>query len=365
MKLSKIKIKKDPQAVLSILLQLALLIVSVSYALLYPPKSQAAITNLYVVLDRQSASATLGGNVCLKTGTTSTTVTKVIVNFPATFTLGAVGGWAVDTTSIIPGSTAWPGITGPTVVDDVATKAAIFSSTGLTTATLYCFHFTSGGNVGATGNDKAGQVITSNVTGGLTTNIDNGVWATSIVAGTNGEQVAVTATISGTFTFALSPTTAIYGQTLPLGVMTSAAGGSTAPNQIQANLITNAHNGYLAWIKSANAALSSAQTSGSVPSVSASKDLASNTGYGVFAYSGTATIPSPFFTNGVGTPPTNGNGTLVGQVHSTQFDQISSESPGPISSHTFNVGVRARLTGSEPPATDYTDTLTLIASGNF
>jgi hypothetical protein len=365
MKLSKIKINKDPQAVLSILLQLALLIVSVSYALLYPPKSQASITSLYVRFDRQSAAATLGGVVCLNTGTTATE-SKVIVNFPSTFTLGALGSWTVDTTAgnLPSGATQWPTIGGPTVVD-TATNAAIFTSGNLTTGLNNCFHFTSAGNVGATGNDKAGQVITSNVTGGLTTNIDNGVWATSIVAGTNGEQVAVTATISGTFTFALSPTTAIYGQTLPLGVMTSAAGGSTAPNQIQANLITNAHNGYLAWIKSANAALSSAQTSGSVPSVSASKDLASNTGYGVFAYSGTATIPSPFFTNGVGTPPTNGNGTLVGQVHSTQFDQISSESPGPISSHTFNVGVRARLTGSEPPATDYTDTLTLIASGNF
>ena len=365
MQLFNVKIKKDPQAVLSILLQLSLLIVSVSYALIYPPKTQASITNFYVRFDRQAAAATLAGVVCLNTGTTATE-TKVIVNFPSTFTLGALGSWAVDTTTtnLPSGATQWPGIGGPTVVD-TATNAAIFTSSNLTTGVNNCFHFTSAGNVGAAGNDKAGQITTSNVTGGMTTNIDNGVYATSIVAGTNGEQVAVTATVSGTFTFALSPTTAIYGQTLPLGVMTSAAGGGTSPNQIQASITTNAHNGYLAWVKSANAALTSAQTSGNLASVTASKDLASNTGYGAFAWSATSAIPSPFYTNGVGTAPTNANGTLVGQLHNTQFDQISSESPGPISSHTFNVGVRARLAGTEAPATDYTDTLTLVASGNF
>jgi hypothetical protein len=365
MNLFKIKVNKDPKAALSILLQLSLLIVSLSYALLYPPKADASITNLYIVLDHQSAAATLSGYACLNTGTTSTTVTKVIVNFPSTFTLGALAGWAVDTTTTINGSTAWPTIKGPTVVDDVASKAAIFTSGSLSTATLYCFHFTSAGNVGAAGNNELGQLTTSNVTGGLTTNIDNGTYATSIVTGTNGETVAVTASVSGTFTFALSPTTAIYGQTLPLGVLPTTANGVTAPNQIQASITTNAHNGYFAWIKSANAKLHSAQVGSGSDLNSATVDLSSGTGYGAFAYSTTANIPSPFYTNGVGTAPTNGNGTTVGLLHTTQFDQIASETTAPISSHTFNVGVRARAVGTELPATDYSDTLTLVASGSF
>ena len=366
MNLSKIRINKDPKAALSILLQLSILFVSLSYALLYPPKASAAITNVYIVLDHQSATTTLGGYVCLNTGTTSTTVTKVIVNFPSTFTLGALGSWAVDTTTGINGSTAWPTIKGPTVIDDVASKAAIFTSGSMTTSTLYCFHFTSAGNVGAAGNNELGQVTTSNVTaGGLTANIDNGTYATSIVTGTNGETVAITASVSGTFTFALSPTTAIYGQTLPLGVLPTTANGVTAPNQIQASITTNAHNGYFAWIKSANAKLHSTQVGSGSDLSSATVDLASGTGYGAFAFSTTATIPSPFYTNGVGTAPTNGNGTTVGLLHSTQFDQIASESTAPIAAHTFNVGVRARATGTELPATDYSDTLTLVASGSF
>jgi hypothetical protein len=368
MKLSNFKVNKDPKAALSILLQLSLLIVSLSYALLYPPKANATITNLYVVLDHQSAAATLGGYVCLKTGTTSTTVNKVIVNFPSTFTLGALGGWSVDTSSTINGGTAWPTITGPTVVDDVASKAAIFTMTtpGLSsTTTLYCFHFTSGGNVGAAGNNELGQVTTSVVTTGTTVNVDNGTYATSIVTGTNGETVAVTASVSGTFTFALSPTVAVYGQTLPLGVLPTTANGVTAPNQIQAQITTNAHNGYIAWIKSANAKLHSAQVGSGSDLSSATVDLSSGTGYGAFAFSTTADIPTPFYTNGVGTHPTNGNGTTVGLLHTAQFDQIASETTAPISAHTFNVGIRARATGTELPATDYSDTLTLVASGSF
>jgi hypothetical protein len=365
MTLSRIKVNKNPKAALSILLQLSLLIVSLSYALLYPPKANAAINNLYIVLDRQSATATLSGYVCLNTGTTGTE-NKVIVNFPSTFTLGAQGSWVVDTATTINGATAWPTIKGPAVVDDVASKAAIFTSGDLSTATTYCFHFTSAGNVGAAGNAELGQVTTSNVTaGGTTTNIDNGAYATSIVAGTNGEQIAVTASVSGTFTFALSPTTAIYGQTLPLGVLPTTANGVTAPNQIQASITTNAHNGYIAWIKSANAKLHSNQVGAGSDLNSATVDLSSGTGYGAFASSTTATIPSPYYTNGVGTPPTNGNGTTVGLLHSTQFDQIASETTAPISAHTFNVGVRARATGTELPATDYSDTLTLVASGSF
>jgi len=366
MDLSKLKVNKDPKAALSILLQLSLLIVSLFYALLYPPKADATVTSFYFRLDRQSATAPLSGVVCLNT-TAVATESKVIVSFPSTFSLNA-SSWTVDTTpaNLPSGATQWPSIVGPAVVD-IATNAAIFTTGNITNGVNNCFHFTGGtSTVGAAGNNELGQIWTSKVTaGGTTTNIDNAGYATSIVAGTNGEQVAVTASISGTFTFSLSPTAAIYGQTLPLGVLTNAAGGNTAPNQIQASITTNAHNGYFAWIKSANAKLHSAQVGSGSDINSSTGDLASTTGYGAFAYSTTANIPSPFYTNGVGTAPTTGNGTTVGLLHSTQFDQIASETTAPISAHTFYVGVRARLAGTELPATDYSDTLTLVASGSF
>jgi hypothetical protein len=328
---------------------------------LYPPKADATVTSFYLRLDRQSATATLSGVVCLNTASVATE-SKVIVSFPSTFSLNA-SSWTVDTTvaNLPSGATQWPSIVGPALVD-TATNAAIFTTGNITNGVNNCFHFTAGtSTVGAAGNNELGQIWTSNVTaGGTTTNIDNADYATSIVAGTNGEQVAVTASISGTFTFSLSPTTAIYGQTLPLGVLTGAVGGNTAPNQIQASITTNAHNGYLAWVKSANAKLHSTQVGAGSDISSTTGDLASSTGYGAFAWSSTATIASPYNAS-----PTTGNGTSVGLLHSAQFDQIASETTAPIASHTFNVGVRARLSGTELPATDYSDALTLVASGSF
>jgi hypothetical protein len=367
MALSNLKINKDPKAALSILLQLSLLVLSLSYALLYPPKAQAALTSLSVRFDRQSAGATLSGSVCVNTGTTGTE-NKVIVSFPSNFNIvGPNTSWTADTTAAnIPG-TAWTGGAGigPVVVD-TATKAAIFSVGDIAAGTNFCFHFTAGtSTVGTAGNDENGQVWTANTAAGGY--IDNGLYATSIVTGTNGELISVTASVSGTFTFSLSPTTAIYGQTLPLGVLTSAAGGNTAPNQIQATVTTNAHNGYIAWIKSANALLHSAQVGvgSDIASVTGGTavDLSASTGYGAFAYSTNGVIAAPF--DGAVATHGTGNGTKVGQLHSTQFDQLASQTPGPIASQTFNVGVRARLTGTELPATDYSDTLTVVASGSF
>jgi hypothetical protein len=365
MALSNFKINKDPKAALSILLQLSLLVLSLSYALLYPPKAEATVTSLYVRLDRQSAGALLSGVVCLNT-TSVVTENKVIISFPSTFSLNA-SSWTVDTTpaNLPSGATQWPTIAGPTVVD-TATKAAIFTSGNLTNGVNNCFHFTAGtSTVGTAGNDENGQVWTANTAAGGY--IDNGLYATSIVTGTNGELISVTASVSGTFTFSLSPTTAIYGQTLPLGVLTSAAGGNTAPNQIQATVTTNAHNGYIAWIKSANALLHSAQVGvgSDIASVTGGTavDLSASTGYGAFAYSTNGVIAAPF--DGAVATHGTGNGTKVGQLHSTQFDQLASQTPGPIASQTFNVGVRARLTGTELPATDYSDTLTVVASGSF
>src|ERR1035437_7392716 len=146
MVLSKFKVNRDPKAVLSIFLQLSLLLVSVSYAFLYPPVAQAKLTTSYVRFDRQSNGAQLGGVVCLADDGSapngqSQGINKVIVNFPSTFVVNTAT-WTVDTTgtNLPTGVTAWPTVTGPSVVDS-ATKAAIFSVGDIITGNTYCFHF--------------------------------------------------------------------------------------------------------------------------------------------------------------------------------------------------------------------------------
>jgi hypothetical protein len=373
MALSKIKVAniRNPKVLLSILLQLSILIVSVSYSLLYPPQAQAKITTSYVRFDRQSNGAALGGVVCVADDGTAPSgqsqgITKVIVGFPTSFSIGVAGAsWSVDTTATnLPnGVTQWPAVGGPTIVD-TATKAAIFTTGDITTGNTYCFHFTSSNSTVTGGNDLYAQVWAQKVTGGgLTTPILNFGYATSIISTTNGEQIGVTASVSGTMTFSLSGGAA--GQTLPLGVLGTTA--VTAPYTVQASVSTNAARGYLAWVKSANAALNSAATSGTIASVTGgtSQALTGGTnGYGVYAYSAFAstTIAPPFDGGVAGLGIANGTG--VGQVHSTQFDQVASYASA-VSSGTFNIGTRARVAATQTPATDYTDTITVIAAGSF
>jgi hypothetical protein len=375
MDLSKIRINKDPKAALSILLQLSLLLVSVSYALLYPPKAEA-YTLAFVRLDRQYVNAPLAGVVCLSPSAASQSDKKVIVGFPSTFTLDTtVANWSVDTTAAnLPNTntgdaftaTAWTGISlKPTVVDN-ATKAAIFVSAPLAATTnTYCFHFSggAGSNVGAAGNDKYASFSTWQSPGPV---VETAQYATSIVTGTNGEQVEVKATVSASFTFSLS-TGAGAGATaaasLPLGVLGTAA-VVTSPYRVTASVYTNGQNGFLSWIKSGNVGLHSNTTGQNLPSVpynsGSPTTLVANstTGYGAFAVTG---ANSPTIAHMYDTTDT---GTAVGQVINTAFSLLASN-PGTQSNTQFTIGVRAVPSASVPPASDYTDVLTVVAAGSF
>ena len=89
MNLFAFRINKDPKAALAFW-NISLLILSISYSLLYPPKAQA-YQLAFVRLDRQYASAYLSGVVCMQPSAASQSDTKVIVGFPSTFVLDTVG----------------------------------------------------------------------------------------------------------------------------------------------------------------------------------------------------------------------------------------------------------------------------------
>jgi hypothetical protein len=226
----------------------------------------------------------------------------------------------------------------------------------------YCFHFVGGAStVGPAGSNEVGQVVayTKDATGA--TVVESGQYATAITTGVNSEQIGITASVSASFSFALSGGDASHN--LPLGVLSSAA-TVTSPYQVTATISTNAHNGFLAWLKgtqtngqlhstTANASITS--TINTYPTLT---DLASNTGYGVFAVTGTN---SPTIATGYATGPA---GTSVGDVDETKFNQLASKT-GYQSGTQFNIGVRARPASTDPAATDYSDTITIVASGSF
>lgn len=378
MNLFGIKINKDPKAALSILLQLSLLILSLSYSLLYAPKANA-YTTAFVRFDRQYASAQLSGVVCLKPSNASQSDTKVIVGFPSTFTLDTANThWTVDTTTAnLPNTgtgdsftaTAWPGISGPTVVDN-ATKAAIFSTTQLTsTSSTYCFHFNGGvsSNVGAAGNSETAIFSTWQAGGAGGAQIESVQYATSIVSGTNGEQIQVNATVSASFTFSFTGsgagTAASSAASLPFGVLNT-SNVTTAPYSVTASITTNGRNGFLSWVKgTSNVGLYSNTTNQAIPSVpwnsgSPTALVAGTSGYGIYALTGTN---SPVI---AGEYNTTDNGTSVGQVSNASFLQIASLT-GNQTSTTFSIKTRAAVGSEIKPATDYTDVLTVVASGSF
>lgn len=372
MDLFKIKFSRlqEPKVLISLFLQFTLVLLSLSYSFMYPQRTFASATG-FLRLDRQSASAALSGVVCEKSTLTSGGVQKVIVAFPSTFSLtGAANTWVIDTTAAnLPSTTkgdsftatAWPGINtgfGPTVVDN-STKAAIFTSSDLTNATnTYCFHFTAGSStVGTAGNDKTGNVLTYNNTSGAL--VENLGYATAITTGSNSEQIQITATVSASFSFALSG--GATGQALPLGVLSSST-PVTTPYRVTATISTNATNGFLSWVKSTNAGLNSIATGQTIAYPGSydgtPSDLGSVTGVGVFAVTGTnAPTIAPEYNTGDG-------GNSVGFVDQASFDALASKT-GFQSGTTFTIGARAKPAASIPAGTDYTDTLTVVASGSF
>ena len=365
---------EDPKVLLSLFLQFTIVVLSLSYSFMYPQKSIAS-ANGFLRLDRQSAGAALAGVVCEKSSLTAGGVQKVIVAFPSTFSLtGANTTWTIDTTAAnMPNgastgdsftATAWPGINtvgGPTVVDN-ATKAAVFTSSDLTNASLtYCFHFTAGtSTVGTTGSDKTGAITTySGVNTSTAATVETLGYATAITNGANSEQIQVTASVSATFSFALSG--GATGQALPLGVLNSGT-PVTTPYRVTATISTNATNGFLSWVKSANAGLLSNATSTTIAYAGsydgAPSDLTGTTGVGVFGVTGTnAPTIAPEYN-------TTDAGNSVGFVSNTSFDLLASKT-GNQSGTTFTIGARAKPAGSVPAGTDYTDTLTVVASGSF
>lgn len=353
---------REPKTLLSIILNLSLLLLAF-YPFLYPQKVNATLSTFYVRFDRQSATAALSGVVCMQSTLTNPLVAKVIIQFPSTFT-GFAGGntsFTADTTAanLPSGATAWPVAPTSTMVS-AATTSALFSVGDLASASnTYCFHFVgTGSTVGTAGNDKTGQVVAYTAGGAI---VESGAYATAITTGTNSEQISITASVSATFSFALNGGDA--NRNLPLGILNSAT-TTTSPYQVTATISTNAHNGFLSWAKgtstggklhSTSAAADITSTVASYPTIT---DLASATGYGIFGVTGTN---SPTIATGYATGPT---GTSVGKVDETTFNQLASKT-GVQSGSTFNIGSRAKPASTDPAATDYSDTLTVVASGSF
>lgn len=338
-------------AALGIFSLLAVLVLPI----LFINKAQAANLTLAMVRpDRLVASTTTGGMVCAKS-TTASVETTVKVTFPTGFTVNSTASnWTVTTTNIPADATAWIGIGTASLVSG---QDVTFPSGDMVVGTLYCFNFAASSTLttSTAGNDKTGTITTQ--LAGPTT-IDSSSYATSIISN---DQIVVSATVPATFTFSLGANTDSIGT---LSTTTASSSGVTA------TIATNAAAGWVAWVKSANAALNSSSTGATIATAgtlnNAPTDLASSTGYvldvNVTTDSGTGTgtvsQASDYGAEYNGTNSTSG-GTL-----STTFQPIAASS-GTTDGDVLTLIERAKISAVQAAATDYTDTLTVVAAGRF
>lgn len=343
---------KRKGAVVSLLLYVATFL-SLLSPFFVPSKANATITESFVRFDRLATGSAISGTACLKT-TTVGTEGGVIIDFPSGWTVSATpGNWTVSTTNLpvdpsdnATTATAWPSIATATVVTGLSVR---FPSGDLTSGTFYCFNFAGASStIGAAGNDQTGALKTQ----GGSPFVDNSTYATSIVAA-GADQIAVTASVSATMTFALGSNTAALG-TITSSSVTTATG-------ITETVSTNAHNGWMSWVKSANAALHSTivGVGGDIASPGTfngiPEDLSAQAGYvlGVTAGSGTPTVNTEYV-----------NGANTGGHLDTQYRQIGYNT-AVASGNVLNLFVKAKASPTTPAANDYADTLTVVAAGNF
>lgn len=347
---------KNSKTLISLILNLSLVLL-ILYPVLQPTKAEATVTEAFVRFDRLSSGATITGTACMKS--TLTTQTNVVLVFPAGWTISqTASNWTTNTTNITnvkdpvggTSATAWPTIGSPAT--SVSGLNVVFTGGNLVAGTFYCFNFSGASSTMTSGDNQTGQFKTQ----GGSPYTDSVNWAVSVVA-SNADQITVNASVSATMQFSLS------SNSINLGTLST---GSVSSGAVTQTVSTNARNGFVSWIQGTSTTggtgggLHSATANADIPSPSSFPtitDLASSTGVVIDAQAGTnsPTINAGYLGNGT---------TSGGHFDGASFHQTASLT-GAQSGTTVTLNVRAKIAATQAAASDYTDTLTVVAAGSF
>lgn len=313
--------------------------------------SAASLTQTFVRFDRMKISTATTGTVCAKPATVATEA-SVQVTFPTGYTVSTTtGNWTVSTTNLSwpAGASAWPGIGTATAA---AGQVVTFPSTDLTVGTLYCFNWTNTAALSISGSASASNSGTITTRTSTPTTIDSSSFATASI---NDDQIVVTATVSQTFSFALSGNTDSLG-TLSTGSVTS----SPTPRTVTVN--TNAKNGWYVWAQDTNTGLNSASAAATIASTTpgSNSTLSAGTpGYNTgvtqtqTSGSGTITVAAPFV-----------GGASTGGGLDTSLRLLAS-SNGTANNAVLTLTNNVAIGSTTAAASDYTDTITVVGAGLF
>jgi len=281
------------------------------------------------------------------------------ITFPAGFTIGTVDYTDIDvswgpstgaenelTLAATPSGATWGAVFSGQVL-------SITSGTGtITAASKVIIEIGTNATFGVAGdqqiqNQATAATYTISIAGSFG---DTGKIAIVILTD---DQFAVTASVDPTLTFTVSDTLTAFGTLSSTSVTTS------SPN-ITLTVSTNAQSGYTITVKDAGNGTNPGLYNSTAAFIIGSADysygnsanLASVAGYGIQGSSATATVASPYNVSGDNV----GGYELVAQNLATYS--------GLADNHTITITSKAKITGSTP-AGAYTDTVTVIATGNF
>ena len=366
---------------------LVLALVVVTSGILNPIQANAAsITTARATFGRLKASTpsdsvvvTFASPTGIQTGGADT----ITLTFSADFTVAAAAAanfdiglgnsgtcssatYTDETVALTPSATQW----GVGVAGNVITLSP---DTDVTLTAGYCIRVEMGTAAVTGGTGSASTITNGALDDDDTITIggafgDNGVMTVDII---DDDQVSVTATVNQTLTFDLDTATSDIengpNYSVPLGVL--AAGTVTVSNgsinMIIAEGGTNASGGMNVTVRNTNGANGLVSTSVSADKIpSATATMAAGTpNYGLCV--GTAALTG--FTRATGyVSDTCALGSATNQVRAlstTPTDIITSTAP--VATGHAEIVVNAAISAATPAHTDYTDTLTFVASASF
>ncbi len=174
------------------------------------------------------------------------------------------------------------------------------------------------------------------------------------------EASAATDQITIVFDIDVSPTDNESGApyNVDFGDLTSGS-VTTATDRVWIDLTTNAENGGYVYVYSTNGGLNSSTTNYTISSTTG--DLSSlNEGFGIQSNSVGETSGGPL----VALSPYNSSSDNVGVTDST-IRNLYASSGNPVSQGRASFLLKAKTSSLTPSSSDYTETLTIIASGSF
>ena len=348
-------------------LVVAIILTTTAPLLMFPNKIFAAnLTEASLRLDRMTPSVTDNDILVIIKPASTVTEDEIQITFDAGFTVDGTNTniTTLATTGVI---STYQGEAITTLPSLGATAASVvgqvveIASGDLTPGTLYGFFITAGiDNPGGAGTHQTK----------IATLASNAVQDQANVATRNiaNDQVVITATVPPTFSFALSANTTFIDNAvqddveddLDVSIINTA-------KDVDVTISTNANNGWIAWLKSANAGLDSATTSETIDTQSTVNDVCSTLVAGSDYYQLDVNIDTD---HGTGTGTINiddeydCNNADGGGTFSTTYEEIAI-SDGSTAGDVITLVAKVAYIAIKQAATDYTDTWTVIGAANF